>query len=259
MQNAKTYNAKEHGFLCGVLGLPGSGKSTFIRSALSQGKSYLALAPASELDSYGGVDTDYEVFEDLEWQPSQGKWNATAWQALMTRIYSLQESDYRVVGFDTVSTLQDLAWHECMKLHQTEDPTKIGGNSYGPYTALRGKLIEFLQACQVLAARGKYVFTAWHVTSKESEGAGVPTKQAGELRWDEQLLPDIRSGLRSSIAGKHSLWLYCQSLAAGKNTSYQLLVLPDKYRPARARAALAFKDGVTTIPNRFDALLDALK
>jgi len=257
LQNAKTYDAKRHGFLVGVLGPPGSGKSSFIRSALAQGPGYVALSPASELDSYSGADVDYETFEDLEWQPSQGKWNATAWQSLMKRVYALPESAYRVVGFDTATALQDLAWHECMKLHKTEDPTKIGGNSYGPYTALRGLLTEFLQACQVLAAAGKYVVTTWHVTAKESEGVGTPQIQAGELRWDEQLLPDIRSGLRTSIAGKHSLWMYA-NVVVGKPPTYQLVVAPDRYRPARARAGVRFKPGVATIENNFTKMLEAL-
>ena len=78
--NTKDYSPVRDGFTVSVLGVGGSGKSTFAKSAakwtLEQGKKVFAFLAPPEIASYAGVDIEYVTLDDPEWHPSMESFKA---------------------------------------------------------------------------------------------------------------------------------------------------------------------------------------
>lgn len=267
MANAKDYKPKDSGILCGVVGMPATGKSTLILSAGEVGKLAVALSPKSELDRYAGNDLEYEVFWDDLWQPWAGKYQAGAFQRFLKWLAAQAErpaTEVRTVGIDTGGAFSDLAMHEVMQQHGNDDPMSLEhGRAFYPHNQLMKQMIA---VCALLSARGKNVIVAWHGSMREQEGIGdvkeiVANRQTGvkELRYEDKVMPVMHGSLRQSIAKDFSLWLHTKIDGFGAGLRYLVQAVPSK--DALSRSRLPFKEGVNTakLPNNFKAVLEVLR
>ena len=122
--NARDFNPVEHGLVTTVVGPSGSGKSTLARSAVqhfADGKgthSFAVLAPAAELASYAGLDMDYEVLVDADFDSISHVQSGKAMQskALGAVRKTLDEiekrDDLRVLIFDTANaSISGAVWN----------------------------------------------------------------------------------------------------------------------------------------------------
>lgn len=250
---------KPVGHLIGVTGLPGTGKSHFARSCRAVGKTAIALTDPKESSFYGTEGVT--LFADLEWRPHLGQFQADALNRLFPWIDVTSKSDARFVVIDVGSEVSDLAMHEVLKVHSTDNPRDL---EYGrAYTGHDGQFRNLLTELRRLMVRGKIVVVTFHGQMKELEGAGDAQKKkqmSGELDWqfDDQMLPALQSSFRQRVHSAFDLWLYTKPLGYGAARKYNLTAIADNVRPAKH--SVTFKAGVNPamIPNTMQDLLNSL-
>lgn len=252
------------GHLIGVTGIPGTGKTHFLRSALALGKAAVALTDPKELVSYGAEGVT--LFHDFEWRPHASKFEADAFLKLLAWCDAQARSDAQYVLIDTGSEASDLAMHEVLKMHSTNDPSDV---SHGrAYTAHDQQIKALVTELRRLVARGKIVVVSFHGQMKELEGQGTAQKRQSfgdknvmEYKFDEQLLPAMMSSIRQRIHSVFDIWLYTNPIGFGAARQWCVTAVADNVRPAKIAEGLAFKKGVNPamIPNNLKALLDALE
>lgn len=249
------------GHLIGVTGLPGSGKSHFARSAREVGKTLIALTDPKEQSFYGKEGVT--LFADLDWRPHLGSYNATALTALLAWLDARGKDDAQYVVLDTFSEASDLAMHEVLKVHATNDPSDV---QYGrAYTAHDQQIKTLVTELRRLVVRGKTVICAFHGQMKELEGQGDAKKakgMSGESEWqfDEQMLPVMCTSIRQRIHSPFDLWLYTKPEGFGPARKYFVTAVADSVRPAKH--SVIFKPAPITparIPNTVAALLQSLQ
>ena len=247
------------GHLIGVTGLPGTGKSHFARSARAAGRTRIALTDPKELSFYG--EDGATVFGDLGWRPHANQFAATAFAALLAWCAERVTDDSEFVVIDTGSECSDLAMHEVLKVHATNDPGDIAhGRAYTAHDQQFKCLITELRR---IAAAGKTVIVTFHGQMKELEGAGDAKKAKGisgdqEWKFDEQMLPVLCTSLRQRIHSPFDLWLYTVPVGFGPARQWFVTAQADAVRPAKS--SVTWNAGVNTarIPNTLPALLAAL-
>ena len=244
--------------LIGVTGLPGDGKSFFARSARALGKTAVATPDPKELSFYGAEAT---LFCDLDWRPHLSEWKADALTRLLAWVDARTRDDTRYLVIDPFSEVSDLAFHEVLKVHGTNDPRDI---EYGrAYTGHDQQIKALMTELRRAVVRGKTVICTFHAKMKELEGAGDAKKKkamSGELEWtfDEQMLPDMNSSIRQKIHSAFDLWLYTKPSGFGPGKRYFLTAVSDAVRPAKH--SVTFKAGATpaSLPNTVKGILEAL-
>lgn len=246
--------------MLGILGPPKTGKSHFARSCAEVGKTAVALCDPTEVNFYKAAGIEPVVFSDLAWRPYFSKFDAKGFSELMHWLDKVKDADYVVI--DPASEVSDLAMHEVLQMHGSDDPKAAGGYGEG-YTSHNRLMHQFLVELQRLYAKGSTIVCTWHTRMKEMEGAGDAKKGKGmsgkeEIQFEERLLPVINTSMRQDIAGYFSGWLHTKLYGQGPGTKYCLTALPDQARPAGAR--LSFKTGsnLAMIPNTMKGLLEVL-
>jgi hypothetical protein len=244
--------------LIGVTGVPGSGKSHFARSARDLGQTAVAIPDPKEAAFYGpGV----AVFADLDWRPHRAEFRATALQALLAWLDAQASGPAAFVIIDPFSEVSDLAMHEVLKVHGTDDPRALEyGRAYTGHDALIRNVVNEMRR---LVARGKTVICTFHGKMKELEGAGDAKLKQGmaktaEWTFDEQVLPVMNSSIRQTIHSPFDLWLYTKPLGFGVGRKWYLTAVADSVRPAKH--SVCFKPGANPaqIPNTVRDLLSML-
>lgn len=245
------------GHMIGVTGIPGEGKSFFARSCRDVGKTHVALIDPKEASFYGTENV--RVFTDSEWRPHLKQFNATALTEHLKWIDDRSKDDSRFIVVDTGSEVSDLATHEVLKLHSTNDMRDV---PYGRgYTAHDGQMKVWLNELRRLAARGKIVVVVFHAQMKELEGAGDAAKKKqmdGEMEWEfnEQMLPALNTSYRQRIYSAFDLWLYTKPMGFGPARKYFLTAQADQVRPAKHSIATWIAGAnLSQIPNNMAALL----
>lgn len=247
------------GHLIGVTGLPGTGKSHLLRSARDAGRTKVALTDPKELSFYGGDGVT--LFSDLEWRPHANQYNATAWTALLAWCNERTKDDSEFVVLDTGSECSDLAMHEVLKVHATNDPGDVAHGR--AYTAHDQQFKSLITELRRIAATGKTVIVAFHGQMKELEGAGDVKKAKGisgdqEWKFDEQMLPVLGTSLRQRIHSPFDIWLYTIPVGFGAARSWYVTAQADAIRPAKHSVTWKPTTNVSRIPNNLPALLAAL-
>lgn len=246
--------------LIGITGIPGTGKSHFARSARALGKTAVALCDPKETSFYG---TDgVTVFADLDWRPHLSQYDADGITMLFAWLDARGKDDTKFVVVDPMSEASDLAMHDVLKVHQTDDPRAV---EYGrAYVAHDQQMKAMLTEFRRLVAAGKTVICTFHGQMRELEGAG-PAKKAkamtGELEWrfDEQMLPAIGSNYRQRIHSAFDLWLYTAPEGFGPARRYYVTAVADAVRPAKH--SVIFKPAPVNparIENTMQALFNSL-
>lgn len=247
------------GHLIGVTGLPGTGKSHFARSARTCGKTLVALTDPKEASFYGTEGVS--MFADLDWRPHANEYLATAFNDLLKWIGERAKDDSQYVVIDTGSEVSDLAMHEVLKMHSTNDPSDVThGKAYTGHDQKIKELVTELRRCVI---RGKTVVMTFHGQMKELEGAGDAKKtkgMSGDQEWtfDEQMLPVMNSSIRQRIHSPFDLWLYTKPMGFGPARRYTVTAIADNVRPAKH--SVTFKPGANPamIGNTMQELLSIL-
>ena len=245
-----------NGLMIGRLGVPGTGKSYFLRSAAALGKTAVAITRPSELDGYTS-DIETEVFWDEQWLPSLDLFTATGYGKLLRWVNAqLAKPDVKVIGVDTGSDVSDLIRHDVLKLARSDDLKAAGEYGVG-FTGHDNKLKEFLNLLQVAALRGKHVIVTWHVKMKEKEGTTPEPDRKGDVAFEERLLPVIATPFRQFVAGYFSLWLY--SAPSNEGSTYFTMAKADLASPAKSRVKFKKEANLIRLPNEVQPLLNLLE
>jgi hypothetical protein len=246
------------GHLIGITGLPGEGKSYFARSARELGKTLVALTDPKEAGFYGNEGVS--VFSDLDWRPHLQKFDATALTKHLQWLDARMADDSQYIVVDTGSEVSDLAVHEVLKIHNTNDMRDV---PYGrAYTAHDAQMKTWLNELRRLVVRGKTVIVTFHAQLKERKGDAKKEKgMDGTLEWsfDEQMLPALNTSYRQRIHSAFDLWLYTKPMGFGPARQFQMIAIPDNVRPAKH--SVTFKPGTNPaqIPNTLRALLGMIE
>jgi len=228
----------KQGLLIGRLGIPGSGKSHFVRSAAAVGKLWVAITDPQEMHGYpasGTGNIEHELFYDPEWLPFMDLYNGNGWSALLKALHALRKrDDIAVVAVDSMTGASELLSHDIRKLGKCQTLKEVGeyGLGYIRYSAGLGQLLGVLK---FLSLGGKHVVCTMHIAAKEQEG-GVGGKIVnGELEFEDRMLPVLERGRDvQSIGGHFPLWLYSSVMG----TTYKVRTTPDAANPAKSRLAL---------------------
>lgn len=262
MPNAKNFNPQVEGTMTAVLGAGGSGKSTFILSAAKVGPLAVALCPKSELDGYAGNDVEYEIFMDEGWIPHKDSYKAGAFRRLLKQIDKwVVDPAIKTIGIDGVSAISDLAMHQALEIHQTDDPMDPMFSYGGPYGAHNGMMKQLLQQLELASLKGKNIICAFHTELRESETQGKAKEKAapdGSIAFEEKMLPVMHGSMRQHIHKHFSLWLFTEVTGYDSNVKYFLRSVPGKVEGAKSR--YKFKEGVNQrrLPNDFEKILGSL-
>ena len=265
--------AKAH--LIGITGVPGTGKSFFARSACDIGPTAVAMIDPKEMTFYAeqkmveagiskltGADSDaVKLIADLDWRPHMRSFKATGFQDLLRWVAARETDDSKYIVIDPMSEVSDLALHEVLKVHSTNDPGDLShGRAYTGHDQLFKQLLTELRR---LVVRGKTVICTFHGKMKELEGAGDAKKGVGmsggqEWQFEEQMLPVFNSSYRQHIHSPFDLWLYTVTTGYGPGRKYYLTAQADNVRPAKH--SVKFKAGaqIARIPNTLKDLLEML-
>lgn len=242
------------GISIGVVGITSTGKSYLLDSAAKVGKTAVAVCPTSERDSYEHCQ-DVTVFLDTSWLPRFNKFNASGWlEYLKWFAAQIADESVQIIGSDTMSELAELAWHEALKMYQTEDPSSLGKNWGAPWQVFTGLITERMNMVDIAVARGKIVLDLWHGEMREQEGVGealvtVKSKQGKldrEINWSETMMPRIRGSVRQAIPQRYSLWLFASMIPGMSDKVAPKRFVSDgvdQVKVGRSRTAVQLKGG----------------
>lgn len=223
----------QQGLLVGRLGIAGSGKSHFVRSAAAVGKTWVALTdPQEEIGYVPSERLETAIYFDTEWVPFAGSFKADAWGKLLKDLYALRErSDLAVIALDSMTGASELASHDVRKLTRAGTLKEVGEYGLG-YINYSAQLSQLLHTLKVLALGGKHIICTFHIAAREQEGAGQGKLVNGELEFEDRMLPILERGRdQQAIAGHFPLWLYSSVLG----TNYRVRSIPDAANPAKSR------------------------
>lgn len=269
MFNAKDFNPLHLGLAVSITGEPKAGKSHFgasaVKWALANGIKPLVLAaPPGELNSYAGLDTDYDVLTDADWVPSANKLVASAFNNLNAALTKLEQGQYGLVVFDTMSQgVSEALWHKALSEYGVSDPGKLGAKSRAPYTTYAQALTEFLDRLDLVRyRRGLHVVALWHQDIREFEGLGTPRKetekQGGDFKtvthWDYARLPMMRGSMRQEVHKWFDINAYVEPIVgAAKHRARLVVTPPDTTRTLAGVRLDVVKDlqALAEVPNDF--------
>lgn len=264
MPSAKTYNPLEAGVLLAIVGAPGFGKSTFVRSSLPYGKLFVVATLPREIVTYAGTDTEYELVDETEgWAPALGKYDATAYVRLMKILYALRtRKDIRTVALDPMSRAVLFAANVTMAGHGVNDWSQIEEKArYTFWQAVKAKTLELCDALEGLRASGKNVIATFHLDVREQEGMGQPQEKIEgglkKLHWEQGFTPDVIGSVRDTIAGRFDFFSFAErDISADGSAKYWLRVAPSQR--AWAKSALPIFDGKQRVPLEFKSIHEAM-
>jgi hypothetical protein len=269
------------------LGPPGTGKSHAMASMCEEGKTLLIATLPREATSegYQRYNPDLLLLEDKGWRPSQGRFNATAFQQFLDVMDTLAEDDeYRVILIDNGTELGEFAWHEALKPFGVGSPGDMDDrdNRFRPYTKIADYMQQAINAMLALktAPLPKHVGVAWHLqptkedqvvfdrtVGQQVKKLSADTRSEG-VQYEGNVLPMLQGGFRRKIAGLLDVVVYSDILydyetdakgkrvvGKGKQPHYMLQVRPNEERHTKLPGLLP---EMAYIPNEWEALKSLL-
>ena len=269
MANAKDIDPTQNGLAIDIIGMPGSGKSHFAKSALAVGKAFAFVAPEAEIMSYAGSDLEYEVLRDPEWNPATGTTKVEAYAKMGQALDALgKRDDIKTVIFDTASAgPSEAVWRAVLSSLGSVNPQTLK-NPFGPYMTYPIWMAAWLDKVDLLRFRKKLnIIKLWHGQMAELEGQGTVRKESTPegrvlMRWDEAMLPEVKGRvLPQSITKWSDLAFYSEPVLGSKPFRCRLAVVPDTIKVAKTRmSGLVPKlQEMGEVPNDFPTLLDAVR
>lgn len=276
--NARNFSPAAHGLTTSIVGPSGSGKSRFAATAVKHitaagGKAFAVLAPAAELASYSGLDLEYEILMDPDFD-SIGHVQAGApmvSKALGALKKTLEEirkrDDIGLLIFDTANAgLSTAVWHAVLAQHGIARPQE-GRNPFGPYQMYPLWMQELINKIDLLRYTKKmHVIYLWHQAMKELEGHGKMRKEQvegkWEYKWDDAMQVEAHGRVVAPMIPRWSdLFFYSEPLVETKDGKKdfrcRLVALPDEIRLPKTRLPEVMKrfQVMPEIPNDFGVLM----
>ena len=289
MQNAKDFSPAAHGLTITIIGPPGSGKSHFARSAVQHyagdgtgpAKSFALLAPSAELASYAGLNMDYEILADENFDvmgflqtADRSKLSAKAYNLLRDTLTKLEaSSQYKLTIFDTMSKGVDRAVWNSIMAGEGAVLTQAVNNPFGPYVKYSMAMEQIVNRLDLLRYRKQmHLIMLWHSDMKELEGHGkmrteLNDKGKREVRWDAAMQPEAHGrAFPPQVLAWSDLAFYGEPVVtAGKDGKKdfrcRLVAVPDEVRLPKTRLPGVMKRlaEMSEIPNDFPALLKVVE
>ena len=278
MPNAKDFLPTKHGLTTTVVGPSGSGKSTLARTAVQHvnaqgGKAFAFLAPAAELASYSGLDLDYEILVDPDFdsvahvQGGKAMVSKTLGTVRSTLDALASRSDVRLLIFDTANaSISAAVWNAVLASQGIARPQEAR-NAFSAYQIYPLWMKELMDKIDLLRYRQKmHVIYLWHQAMKELQGFGKMRKEIvegkAEIRWDEAMQAEVYGQAFASAIPKYSdLFFFAEPVVAVKDGKKdfrcRLVAMPDEIRLPKTRLPGVMKrlQEMPEVPNDFPVLL----
>jgi hypothetical protein len=264
------------------LGPPKTGKSHMLSTLCAEGKTLLisTLPRETSSEGYQKYNPDTILLKDSGWRPTQGRFEADAFQQFLNLMDTLAtDEEYRVVLLDSGTELGEFAWHAALSPFKVASPADMDDrdNRFRPYTKIADLMRQALDGLLALkdAPLRKHVGIAWHLqTTKDDQvvfdkavqtqvkKASADTK-GGDVEYMGTVLPMLQGGFRRKIAGLADAVVYSHvqfkrvtrkagTPGSDKQASYVIQVAPDEDRHAGIPAILPPE--IVYIPNNWQEL-----
>jgi len=214
-----------------VLGPDKVGKSWFLGSMAKEEPTLLIATLPREVNSFRyqqySDTVDVLVLDDPNWRPSQGLFEATAYQTFLEVIEELTEdTKYRNVIIDSGTELAEAAWHMALSPWKVSSPAEMEEQQsrWLPYDQLDSLLDQGIKGAISLtkaAARTKNIGISWHTQPPKddtyefnaSTGKRDRKKEsadhAGEgVEYEGKVLPMVRGRFRRRLGQLVDLKVY---------------------------------------------------
>lgn len=275
MPNAKAFSPVKHGIVTTVVGPSGSGKSTLARSAVEHfadgqaTRAFAILAPAAELAGYAGLDMDYEVLVDAEFDSvahvQQGKAMVSKALTQVRQVLTDLEkrTDLRVLIFDTANaTISTAVWNAVLASQGIARPQE-SRNTFSAYQIYPLWMKELLDKVDLLRYRKKlHVIYLWHQAMKELQGFGKMRKEVVDgkaaIRWDEAMQAEVFGQAFAPAIPRYSdLFFFSEPVVEKGVLRCRLVAMPDEIRLPKTRLPDVMKrfQAMPEVPNDFPTLL----
>lgn len=272
---------------CCILGAPGLGKSTLAGSVmeLDQVKKALLLVtkPGEEkswLYQKYGLDKDAELYYDIDWNPTLGKYEAGAYLMLLKRLRGLlEDTEYDAVIIDPGTDAINLLEHHILAPRGVGSPGELS-DTMGFYRQLRDSAQEFVMQAHLLstpiAKKPKFVLIPWHTQpAKESTSEKVAPgvrkeKQSADQRahgieYEGNVLPMLEGSYRRKLMGDVDLVVVCHVDVTKDRrqnppvevANYHIRVVPNEEEHTKIRISPSLK--ISHLPNKMQALVEAME
>lgn len=237
-----------------LLGASGTGKSSFARSALkSLGSGSVIMAPGfDEANSYAEMLDEprfsFRGFDDTEFAPSQGAWNAdgaTKAYQWMRELVKQVEGDvaggkvprYSVVVLDTVTSLLGLGYNAALaKFKIANPPPAISPDGSAFYGLVQQRMDELFRPVRQLKGFGVHLIALGHVTERDNKSgeALIATKEFQNAA--RIISPRVQGGFKDVLPGFFDVVVHT-GVVKGKDgkDSHYLQYRPSSKRPTKAR------------------------
>lgn len=267
-----------------VAGPYGTGKSTLLGSMAKYGKTLVVATLAREANSwlYRSLNTDTILLEDRDWQPENGKYEATAFTRFMRLMEELlQDEQYDNIAVDSGTELAEAAWHASLAAQgKVASPAEMADKQsrWLPYDSLDNKLDQAVKAMTALisvdcAKRPKNIGISWHTQPpKDDSVIGGDTKKSADhkgegVEYEGSVLPMVRGKFRRRLGGLVDAFLFSDisikpqmgGLSVtnrGMDILYRVQVRPDLDRHTKLPGPLP---AVSYIENDFGQLLKLIE
>jgi len=260
------------------LGPPGTGKSHAMASMCEEGKTLLIATLPREATSegYQRYNPDLLLLEDKGWRPSQGRFEATAFDQFLHLMDDLAEDEeYKVILVDNGTVLGDFAWHKALASFGVASPGDMDDkdNRFRPYTRIADYMDQAINALLALktAPVPKHLGVAWHLQPTKEDTVvfvqGQQTKKlsadtrGADVQYEGNVLPMMQGGFRRKIAGLLDVVVFSDILysfptdnkgkrvpGSSKQPQYVLQVRPNEERHTKLPGLLPADD---YIPNEW--------
>lgn len=264
--NARDYSPLAAGIMADVVGPPGSGKSTFIRSAALAvgGKAVGLIAPSSELASYAGLDVDFVPLDDPNWRPSASQFvTEGAKEAHAALDAVMKRDDVKLLFVDNMTRVSDVFANAILAPERAAYPRQLS-DPRSFYASFYYRVLEFMKRLVAVHFVKKVpVIVSWQEDIKEAEGQGQAQMKVVEnqqrLVWESAKMPALQGSLRNEVAQFFDAHLYAEAVPANGKEPFRcrLVALPTKYQLAKMRLpitkALQAQGGV--LPNDYPTLM----
>lgn len=247
---------------------------TAAQYVLAKGKPVKAFfAPRAELVGYAGLDIEYEVLEDPEWDSANAKF-ITSMQDTYDRQLLAWEKATPAPGLLIIDTMNKGpstgVLHRIIREEGNDNFQKLN-NKFQPYVTYALRMESLMARLDLFRWRtGAHIIMLWHQAMKEYEAAGVShveqEKVQGQFKtfthYRLAMLPDmIGKQAQESVLAHSDMAFYAEPVPSSNPYRCQLRVLADGVRQAGSRVPILgdLQKLPQGVPNDFAQLMQVIE
>lgn len=274
--NAKDLSLATQGLNWTLIGPPKSGKSHFARSAarwvLEQGKTVRAfIAPRAESVGYAGLDIEYEVLEDPDWDSAAKKFSTTMQETYERQLVAWEKQPCGLLIIDTMNKGPSTGVLRRIIREEGNDNFQQLNNRFQPYMTYALRMEPLVARLDLFRWRtGAHVIMLWHQEMKEYQPSGIShveqDKVGGQFKtfthYRQAMLPEMwGKQVQESVLAYSDMAFYTEPVLNSNPYRCQLRVLADGVRQAGARVPILgdLQKMPNGVPNEFGKLMDVVR